>query len=129
MRNISYKYNVGDIVQIKMTFAQPSCGLASMAGIKAKVVARYDYNGPCYELEGLSGLFQETTLVGAVTEFSADEPAESSCKWYKVTFFARMSDEDIRAMNKCFFDAMNESMMIEECAGLKIEEDTEYAGN
>jgi hypothetical protein len=44
-------------------------------------------------------------------------------KWYNVSFSAEMSEEDVRAMNKCFYDAMEESMQISPCADLKIEEE------
>ena len=45
---------------------------------------------------------------------------------YKITFNAELSEADLRAMNKCFYDAMNEAMGIEEVWGLKPEkvEDT-----
>ena len=40
---------------------------------------------------------------------------------YKITFNAELSEDDVRAMNKCFYDAMNEAMGIEEVWGLKLE--------
>ena len=33
-------------------------------------------------------------------------------KTYQITFKAKLSEDDVRAMKKCFFDAMNESMDI-----------------
>ena len=48
---------------------------------------------------------------------------EEEKKWYQVTFYARMSPDDVKAMSKYFFDTMSESMLIAECAGLNIEED------
>ena len=45
-------------------------------------------------------------------------------KWYKVTFYAEMTDEDVKAMKGSFFAAMSESMEINNCEGLEIEEDT-----
>ena len=41
---------------------------------------------------------------------------------YKITFNAELSEHDVRAMNKCFYDAMNEAMSIYEVWGLKLEE-------
>lgn len=41
---------------------------------------------------------------------------------YKITFNAELSESDVRAMNKCFYDAMNEAMGIHEIWGLKLEE-------
>ena len=46
-----------------------------------------------------------------------------SKKWYTVTFSAEMSEDDVRAMQKCFYDAMEEAMQISPCAGLKIIEE------
>lgn len=46
-----------------------------------------------------------------------------SKKWYKVTFYARMDDEDLHSMNKYFHDSMEEYMEISPCEGLEIEED------
>lgn len=43
-------------------------------------------------------------------------------KTYKITFEAELTEDDVRAMNKCFYDAMNESMNISEVWGLKLEE-------
>lgn len=45
-------------------------------------------------------------------------------KWYKVTFYAEMTDEDVKAMKGSFFAAMRESMEIDNCECLRIEEDT-----
>ena len=42
-------------------------------------------------------------------------------KWYKVSFFAEMSEADVKAMQGSFFAAMEESMEIYGCEGLKIE--------
>lgn len=44
-------------------------------------------------------------------------------KWYTITFSAKLDDDDIRAMNTCFYDAMDNSMLIHECANLKIKDD------
>ena len=33
-------------------------------------------------------------------------------QWYTITFAAKLDQDDIKAMNKCFYDAMNESMEI-----------------
>ena len=43
-------------------------------------------------------------------------------KTYKITFYAELDEEDVRAMNGCFYQAMNESMEIEEVYGLEIEQ-------
>jgi hypothetical protein len=46
-------------------------------------------------------------------------------KTYKITFRAELSEEDVRAMNKYFFDTMNESMQIAPAWGLELEEEDE----
>ena len=43
-------------------------------------------------------------------------------KTYKITFRAELSEDDVRAMNKYFYDTMNESMQIEKVWGLEMEE-------
>ena len=42
-------------------------------------------------------------------------------QWYTVTFSAKMTEDDVRAMKKCFYDAMEETMQISECVALDIE--------
>ena len=43
-------------------------------------------------------------------------------KWYRISFSAKLTPDDLRAMKKCFFDAMNESMEIYDLENLVIEE-------
>ena len=66
MINITYKYEVGDTVKFKDKFpSTASCGLAELAGTTAKVVARTDYNGAAYRLEGLENrYFKERCFAG-----------------------------------------------------------------
>ena len=45
-------------------------------------------------------------------------------KTYKITFMAELTEDDVRAMNGCFYQAMNESMEIDDVWGLEIEEDS-----
>lgn len=44
-------------------------------------------------------------------------------KTYKITFMAELTEDDVRAMNKYFYDTMNESMEIDDVWGLELEED------
>jgi hypothetical protein len=46
-------------------------------------------------------------------------------KTYKITFKAELTEDDLNAMQSCFYQAMNEAMEIEEVWGLEIEEDKE----
>lgn len=41
-------------------------------------------------------------------------------KVYKITFYAELSEDDVRAMNGCFYQAMNESMELEDVWGLEL---------
>ena len=41
-------------------------------------------------------------------------------KWYKITFNAELTADDVRAMNKCFYDIMNEAMDIYDLADLEL---------
>lgn len=51
MRNIEYKYNVGDYVRFKSHYASDaSCDLFERAGAIAVVADRADFNGPAYKL-------------------------------------------------------------------------------
>ena len=42
-------------------------------------------------------------------------------KTYRISFMARLTEDDVRAMRKCFYDAMEEAMQISPCAALEIE--------
>lgn len=44
-------------------------------------------------------------------------------KWYKVTFYAKMTEEDVKAMNGCFYETMAQDMQIDEVDGLSIQEE------
>lgn len=41
---------------------------------------------------------------------------------YKITFYAELNEDDVRAMNDCFYQAMNESMDIYGLYGLELED-------
>ena len=44
-----------------------------------------------------------------------------SKKWYTVSFSAKMSEDDVRAMKNYFYETMQESMNIGPCVALDIE--------
>ena len=44
-------------------------------------------------------------------------------KWYKVSFYAKLSEDDVHALNKYFYDTMVEAMDVSAVEGLEIEED------
>jgi hypothetical protein len=70
MRNITYKYNLGDVVKFKDKFHSPTCGLKGLEGTTAVIADRRDYNGPCYELAGGDGFYKETCFEGpALSKF------------------------------------------------------------
>lgn len=43
-------------------------------------------------------------------------------KTYMVTFMADLTEDDVRAMKKCFYDAMSEAMDIDQVWELQLEE-------
>ena len=43
---------------------------------------------------------------------------------YQITFKANLTEDDVRAMQKYFYDTMNESMEIDEVWGLELEVET-----
>jgi len=156
MRNITYKYNVGDYVRFKDKFNSPSStGLVGREGTIAKItgIAPSYNNKPHYYLDNnICGAYREScfaglatesefhaqlaldaevgTLQGTETKGDTDDSGESEldvlpleeAKWYRISFSAKLTPDDLRAMKKCFFDAMNESMEIYDLDGLVIEE-------
>ena len=65
MRNITYKYKVGDIVKFKDKFPpSASCGLAELAGTKGVIADKRDYNGPCYLIAGDNTYYKESCFAG-----------------------------------------------------------------
>lgn len=68
MRNITYKYKVGDRVRFKDHFGKSAtCGLKDLVGQTARIMERRDYNGPAYRLEGKDGFFKEGCFAGLAT--------------------------------------------------------------
>lgn len=71
MKNITYKYNVGDIVKFKDKFhPTASCDLFALAGTTARITQRVDYGKPTYCIEGHDGVFAERCFEGLSSEAS-----------------------------------------------------------
>jgi hypothetical protein len=71
MRNITYKYEVGDTVMFKVSFKNPSCGLVGREGTTAKVtgIAPAYNNKPHYYLDGdETTVYPETCFAGRYEE-------------------------------------------------------------
>ena len=144
---IQHKYNVGDYVRFKDTFKVPTTGLKGREGTVAKITGiapSYD-NQTHYYLNGQKGVvYRDTLFAGPATqeEYIAQEkqrlvdaglepdfiepeldvlPLEEA-KWYNISFSAKLTPDDLKAMKKCFFDAMNEAMEIYDLEDLVIEE-------
>ena len=67
MREITYKYNVGDTVELKPKFHRWTEVVGNNELITvAKIVERRDYNGPAYRLNCLEGFFKESCFAGKV---------------------------------------------------------------
>ena len=136
MKNITPKYNVGDYVKFKDKFNSPTTGLVGREGTIAKItgIAPSYNNKPHYYLDNnVCGAYVESCFAGLATEaeFLAQVDKEQSefevlpleeAKWYRISFSAKLTPDDLRAMKKCFFDAMNESMEIYDLEGLEIKE-------
>lgn len=155
MKNIIYKYNVGDYVKFKDKFSSPTTGLVGREGTIAKItgLAPSYNNKPHYYLDNnICGAYKESCFAGPATEseFHAQldlyaetdtlQGPETKCdtgdsgeseldvlpleeaKWYRISFSAKLTPDDLRAMKKCFFNAMNESMEIYDLENLEIEE-------
>lgn len=77
MRNITYKYKVGDTLEFKPKhyFEADVMGTKVLV-TSAEVVERRDYNGPCYALGGCAGFWKESCFVGLASTASAG----SSCR-------------------------------------------------
>lgn len=128
MKNITYKYKVGDKVKFRENMVNPTCGLLKRMGQEVTITGiapAYD-NKPCYYIDGdNSTVYYERLFEGKVGEAPTEElevlPLEEA-KWYRISFSAKLTPDDLRAMKKCFFDAMNESMEIYDLEGLEIKE-------
>ena len=69
MRDIIYKYNVGDTVELKPKFHRWADVMGTSVLITAaEIVERRDYNGPAYALGGLTGFFKESCFVGLASQ-------------------------------------------------------------
>jgi hypothetical protein len=67
MRNITYKYKVGDKVKFKDKFVRPSCGLVWRAGTEAEItgIAPAYNNKPHYYVNGVNDeVFPEKVFAG-----------------------------------------------------------------
>ncbi len=89
-------------------------------------LATINVDTPCglIECEVVTHQGPDTSCDTGDSGASGDNAAESAeeNKWYRISFSAKLSPDDLRAMKKCFFDAMNESMEIYDLANLVIEE-------
>ena len=142
MRNITYKYNIRDKITFKSKFCEDACTtLFGLEGKTFEIIDRQDYAGPTYKLFGLEGFFAEDCFAGLakffvcdsedsgvnkeqdpVADCDTDEISNPEAKQYQITFKASLTSDDLRAMKKCFFDAMNESMNIYDLFDFQIVE-------
>ena len=135
MKRIVHKFKAGDKVKFKDKFISPSCGLVGKEGtiVTIEAIAPAYGNKPHYHIEGSEAVYPESVFAGLATEaeFLAQVDKEQSefevlpleeAKWYRISFSAKLTPDDLRAMKKCFFDAMNESMEIYDLEGLEIKE-------
>lgn len=74
MRNITYKYNVGDWVILKRKHW--ICDEIDEDGVECRIsivqiTDRRDYNGPCYKFYDVKGYYQEACIQQKYLEFLA----------------------------------------------------------
>lgn len=102
-------------------------------GVEDEVFPESVFAGPATESEFRAQCLLDSevdTLQGPETKCDTESSGESEfevlpleeAKWYRISFSAKLTPDDLRAMKKCFFDAMNESMEIYDLANLEIEE-------
>jgi hypothetical protein len=76
MRNITYKYSVGDYVRFKSKFTNPTCGLVWRAGTVAKItgIAKAYNNRPHYYVNGVEDeVFPESVFAGLAPEAAKND--------------------------------------------------------
>ena len=69
MRKITYKYNTGDVVELKLKH-QANLLLPNgevVLATRVKIEERRDYNGPCYKFEGVQGFYKEACINQRIT--------------------------------------------------------------
>lgn len=77
MRNITYKYKVGDAVKFKDHYdSSASCNLFDLAGSTAVIEERADFNGAAYKIKGDDAWFKESCFAGLATAH-VDTPSGS----------------------------------------------------
>lgn len=147
MKRVAHKFKAGDYVRFKDKFSSPTTGLVGREGtiVRIEAIAPAYGNKPHYYIDDdREAVYHETVFAGLATEaeflaqqalgtkVDKEQGPETDCdtgdsgepesKWYRISFSAKLSPDDLRAMKKCFFDAMNESMEIYDLENLEIEE-------
>ena len=141
-----FKFKKGDEVCITYdsAFGSPSVYMAAMTEGSTITACKETPNGNAYRLKHYVGWWSEENLIAKSkasknlswqdegsepttntqneTKCDTGDSGEPGSKWYRISFSAKLTAEDLRAMKKCFFDAMNESMEIYDLDGLVIEE-------
>lgn len=65
MRNITYKYNIGDYVVLKpehLIYYYIDEDDMTVKITTTKILERRDYNGPAYRFDGVPGFFKEDCI-------------------------------------------------------------------
>lgn len=104
MRNIEFKYNVGDYIRFKGHYdSDASCGLFDLAGTIAVVIDRADFNGPTYKLScDEDGWYQEGCFEGLASgsEFLAQQALASGVD--TVQGLRQIAIQEILVSLRCF---------------------------
>lgn len=76
-----------------------------------------DMKNAFYLMMAQEMLIQECTNL----QIKAEDPNTQEMKrWYVVSFGAKMDEDDLRAMQSCFYLAMEKTLFIKECTELQI---------
>lgn len=68
MRNITYKYNIGDVVELKPKHrATVNVGGKYITLSTVIIVERRDYDGPCYRFTGDPTFYKEACIKALVS--------------------------------------------------------------
>lgn len=153
MKRVTHKFKAGDYVRFKDKFSSPTTGLVGKEGtiVRIEAIAPAYGNKPHYYIDNSEAVYHESVFAGLATEaeFLAQQALASKvvkeqgpetngdtgdsgefeilpleeAKWYRISFSAKLTPDDLRAIEKYFFDAMNESMEIYDLEGLEIKEE------
>ena len=96
MRNITYKYNIGDVVELKPKHrVTVNVGGKYITLSTVIIVERRDYNGPAYRFEGINAFYKENCIAGRAPESFLNDVYDSETKGPNTTTPEEQSESEI----------------------------------